>query len=64
MKRSKRYLLTVMAALILSGIALLSVLNRMEGLASACVAGLMTILSTYIWGETRRPSNQKKDEKE
>jgi hypothetical protein len=60
---SKRYLLTIIAGLILAAIALLSVLNNMEGLASACVAGIMTILTTYIWGETKRPSNTVNDEK-
>lgn len=58
MKTSKRYFLTITAGLILAAIAGLSVFKNMEGLASACVAGIMTILTTYIWGETKRPSNK------
>ena len=57
MKRSKRYIITVLAGFMLSTLALLSVLKGMEGVATACVAGILTILSTYIWGETKRPSN-------
>lgn len=58
MKRSKRYIITILAGLILSSLALLSVLKDMEGVASASVGGLLTILTTYIWGETKRPSNK------
>jgi hypothetical protein len=32
-------------------------MKSMDGLASACVGGILTILTTYIWGETKRPSN-------
>jgi hypothetical protein len=59
MKRSKRYTITVLAGFILASLALLSVLKGMEGVASACVGGILTILTTYIWGETKRPSNTK-----
>ena len=57
MKRSKRYIITLLAGLMLSTLALLSVLKGMEGVATASVGGILTILSTYIWGETKRPSN-------
>lgn len=57
MKLSKRYLITIIAGIILSALAVISVMKGMETLASACVAGIMTILTTYIWGETKRPSN-------
>lgn len=56
MKLSKRYLITVAAGVILSILASLSILKNMEGVGSACVAGILTILTTYIWGETKRPS--------
>ena len=59
MKRSKRYTITVLAGFILTSLALLSVLKGLEGVASACVGGILTILTTYIWGETKRPSNTK-----
>jgi hypothetical protein len=61
MQRSKRYLVTIIAGLILAALAGLSVFKSMEGLASACVAGIMTILTTYIWGETKRPSGEKQN---
>ena len=57
MKRSKRYIITILAGFMLSTLALLSVLKGMEGVATASVGGILTILSTYIWGETKRPSN-------
>ena len=57
MKTSKRYTITIVAGIVLAALAILSVLNGMEGLASACVGGILTILTTYIWGETKRPSN-------
>jgi VIT1/CCC1 family predicted Fe2+/Mn2+ transporter len=56
MKRSKRYLISLIAGVLLSILAFISVFQNMEGLASACVAGIMTILTGYIWGETKRPS--------
>jgi len=58
MKNSKRYTLTIIAGIILAILAGLSVFYNMEGLASACVAGIMTILTSYIWGETKRPSQK------
>jgi len=59
MKLSKRYTITILAGIFLAVLAFLSVIKRMEGLASACVGGILTILTTYIWGETKRPSNTK-----
>ncbi|HBG70494.1 MAG: hypothetical protein A2W93_03505 [Bacteroidetes bacterium GWF2_43_63] len=62
MKRSKRYLISLIAGIILAILAFVSVLNNMEVLASACVAGIMTILTSYIWSETKRPSNNNDNE--
>lgn len=56
MKSSKRYMITLITGILLAALATLSVFSGMEGLASACVAGIMTILTGYIWGETKRPS--------
>lgn len=58
MKISKRFTITIIAGITLTGLAVLSVLKSMEGVASACVGGILTILTTYIWGETKRPSNK------
>jgi hypothetical protein len=60
MKTSKRYTITIIAGIVLAGLAILSVLKGMEVLASACVGGILSILTTYIWGETKRPSNTPK----
>jgi hypothetical protein len=56
MKLSKRYLITIAAGIILTLLAGFSIFKAMEGVATGCVAGILTILSTYIWGETKRPS--------
>jgi len=62
MKHSKRYLITIIAGILLAVLAILSIFNGMEVLASACVAGIMTILTSYIWSETKRPSNNNDNE--
>lgn len=64
MNRSKRYALTLTAAIFLALLAGVSVFYGMEGLASACVGGIMTTLTTYIWGETKRPSKTQNHEPE
>jgi hypothetical protein len=34
-----------------------SMMLGQEIVATSCIAGLMTVLSAYIWAETQRPSN-------
>jgi hypothetical protein len=36
-------------------VTILSIFKGMETLASTSIAGIMTILSTYIWSQTKRP---------
>jgi hypothetical protein len=36
-----------------------AIFKEMETVATTCIAGVMTVLSTYIWAETKRPSNPK-----
>ena len=62
MKISKRYTVAIAAGIVLSSLAALSIIKSMEGVASACVAGILTILTTYIWGETQRPSNKNQNQ--
>ena len=57
MKKSKRYIIAIIAGLLLATIAILAIYKGMESVATTSVAGVLTILSTYIWGETKRPSN-------
>lgn len=59
MNASKRYRLTIAAGIFMAGLAILSLLKGIEGVASICVGGILTILTSYIWGETKRPSNNK-----
>lgn len=60
-KTSKRYKVCVCAGIVLAILAGCSIFKGMEGVASACIAGIMTILTTYIWGETKRPSEKLED---
>jgi len=58
MLRSKRLIIVVLSGIFLAGLAVLSVYKAMEALASTCVAGILTILSTYIYSETKRQSKK------
>lgn len=60
--KSKRFGVSVGAGVVLSALAALSVFKGMESVASTCVAGILTILSSYVWGETLRPANGKPKE--
>lgn len=57
-----RFKITVIAGIFLMVVTLLGIIRNMEGLSSACVGGILTILSTYIYGETKRPSDGYCDE--
>ena len=52
MKNSKRYKLTIITAIVLIMLAGISIFKGLEVMATACVTGIMTILTSYIWGET------------
>jgi hypothetical protein len=51
-----RYKLTLFAAGFLALVTLLAIASKMETVATASIAGIMTILSAYIWSQTTRPS--------
>jgi hypothetical protein len=57
MKTRTRYKLTLFTAVFLALITLLAIGTKMETVATASIAGLMTILSAYIWSQTTRPSH-------
>ena len=61
-KKSKRYKVCIGAGIALTLLAGCAIFKSMEGVASACIAGIMTILTTYIWGETKRPSNHENEQ--
>jgi hypothetical protein len=52
-----RLKITLAAAVFLVVTTYVSIFNEMEAVATTCIAGVMTVLSTYIWAETKRPSN-------
>lgn len=58
MNNKTRYKLTLTVLLFLMTTAITSIINDMDSVATVAVTGVMTTLSTYIWGETKRPSNK------
>lgn len=54
-----RFKLTLGAILFLVLTTYVAMFRNMEAVATTCIAGVMTILSTYIWAETKRPSETK-----
>ena len=56
MENRTRLKITILAGLILTLISLASIWQKTENIGMASIAGIMTILSGYIWGETKRPS--------
>jgi hypothetical protein len=59
MDKRTRLKITLAAAVFLVATTYLSIFKEMEAVATTCIAGVMTVLSTYIWAETKRPSNPK-----
>ena len=57
--RRTRLKITLAAAVFLVVTTYVSIFKEMEAVATTCIAGVMTVLSTYIWAETKRPSNPK-----
>ena len=57
MNNQTRFKLTLFAAAFLALVTLLAIGSKMETVATAAIAGIMTILSAYIWSQTQRPSN-------
>lgn len=58
MTKKTRYKLTMVVLAFLMLTALMAVNKGMDALAGIAVTGVMTTLSTYIWGETKRPSSE------
>jgi len=56
MNTRTRYKLTLTAGVFLAVVTLLAIFSNMETVATASIAGIMTILSAYIWSQTTRPS--------
>jgi hypothetical protein len=60
MNNRTRYTLTLLAACFLALVTLLAIGSKMETVATASIAGMMTILSAYIWSQTTRPSKNER----
>lgn len=58
-----RYKLTLIAAAFLALVTLLAIGSKMETVATASIAGIMTVLSAYIWSQTTRPSKNEQTNK-
>ncbi len=56
MEKRTRLKVTLIAGLLLTVICILSIWQKTENIGLAAIGGIMTILSGYIWGETKRPS--------
>lgn len=63
MTTKTRLKLTVIAALFLGGITIMATIMKMEVIATTSIAGIMTILSAYIWAQTKRPSGYELSDK-
>tara|TARA_Y100001934_G_C12044241_1_gene627549 strand:+ start:344 stop:529 length:186 start_codon:yes stop_codon:yes gene_type:complete len=59
MSKSKRLTITWVALIFLISTTYIAIHNDLETVATTCIAGVMTILSTYIWAETKRPTEGK-----
>lgn len=60
MRTKSRLKLTIAAFLLLGMLAALATYNQLEAVATTAIAGIMTILSAYIWAQTKRPSVNEK----
>jgi len=58
MKKSKRFIISLISGVALLFLAFYSTFKSLETIALTSIGGIMTILSTYVWGETKRPSNE------
>lgn len=64
MTTKTRLKLTVIAGLFLAAITLTATFMKMEAVATTSIAGIMTILSAYIWAQTKRPSGYEFSDKD
>ncbi len=58
MTAKTRYKLTIMVLVFLMVTAIVALFKESSSVATIAVTGVMTTLTSYIWGETKRPSEQ------
>ncbi len=56
MNNRTRYKISIASIMFLAMVVILSIFKNTENIGITAIAGLMTILTSYIWGETKRPS--------
>lgn len=58
MTTKTRFKLTLLVLVFLMVTAIAAVFKEMNSVATMAVTGVMTTLTSYIWGETKRPSDK------
>ena len=58
MTTKTRFKLTLVVLVFLMVTAIVAVFKDSSSVATIAVTGVMTTLTSYIWGETQRPSQQ------
>jgi len=52
-----RFKFSITTVVFLAIVVILSIIRPTENIGVTAIAGIMTVLSSYIWAETKRPSN-------
>ena len=52
-----RFKFSITTVVFLAIVVILSIVRPTENIGVTAIAGIMTVLSSYIWAETKRPSN-------
>jgi len=52
-----RFKFSIASVVFLAIVVILSIIRLTENIGVTAIAGIMTVLSSYIWAETKRPSN-------
>ena len=58
MTKRTRLKTTIIAGIFLGCLATYATHKEMQTIGVTAIGGFMTILSSYIWGETKRPSRK------
>jgi hypothetical protein len=55
---SKRLYIAIVTLVFLVITTYVAMSKGQETVATSCIAGVMTLLSTYLWAETKRPTKK------
>jgi hypothetical protein len=55
---SKRLCIAIATLVFLVITTYVGMIMGQETVATSCIAGVMTLLSTYLWAETKRPTKK------